>query len=74
VSKKHLARYVDEVTFRLNDGNVKRHTLNRLDSLIKDTSGKRITYKQLTALNGEAAAASQNPARAASDCRCSAGA
>lgn len=49
VSKKHLARYVDEFTFRLNDGNVKRHTLNRLDSLIKDTSGKRITYKQLTA-------------------------
>jgi transposase-like protein len=49
VSKKHLARYVDEFTFRLNDGNVKRHTLSRLDSLIKDTSGKRITYKQLTA-------------------------
>ena len=28
---KHLGRYVDEFAFRLNDGNVKRHTLARLD-------------------------------------------
>jgi len=49
VSKKHLTRYVDEFTFRLNDGNVKRQTLARLDSLIKDTAGRRITYKQLIA-------------------------
>ena len=48
VSPKHLARYVDEFTFRLNEGNVKNHTLNRLDSLIKDTKGRRITYKALT--------------------------
>src|SRR5665213_1984578 len=31
VSAKHLARYVDEFTFRLNEGDVKRHTLERLD-------------------------------------------
>jgi hypothetical protein len=43
-----LGRYVDEFTFRLNDGNVKRHTLTRLDSLIKDTTRRRITYKTLT--------------------------
>jgi transposase-like protein len=48
-SEKHLRRYVDEFTFRLNDGNVKRHTLKRLDSLIKDTTGRRITYKALIA-------------------------
>ena len=45
VSPKHLNRYVDEFTFRLNDGNVKRKTLARLDSLIKDAAGRRITYK-----------------------------
>ncbi len=33
-SKKHLARYVNEFTFRLNEGDVKRHTMERLSSLI----------------------------------------
>jgi transposase-like protein len=49
VSEKHLARYVDEFTFRLNDGNVGRHTLARLDSFVDATVGRRITYRQLTA-------------------------
>lgn len=48
-SKKHLARYVDEFTFRLNDGDVKRHTLERLASLVMACFGKRITYEDLTA-------------------------
>jgi transposase-like protein len=48
-SPKHLGRYVDEFTFRLNDGNVKRHTLDRLHSLVRNTNGRRITYKELTA-------------------------
>ena len=48
-SEKHLARYVDEFTFRLNDGNVKRHTLERLTSFIDSTVGRHITYKELTA-------------------------
>lgn len=47
-SRKHLARYVDEFSFRLNDGNVKNHTLTRLDSFVRATAGKRITYKELT--------------------------
>ncbi len=46
-SKKHLPRYVDEFTFRLNDGNVKRHTVERIDSMIGGTAGKRLTYKAL---------------------------
>src|SRR5258708_4005853 len=29
ISAKHTARYIDEFTFRLNDGNVKIHTLTR---------------------------------------------
>ena len=48
-SEKHLARYVSEFTFRLNEGDVKRHTLDRLDSFIDAVVGKRITYKDLTA-------------------------
>jgi transposase-like protein len=48
-SAKHIARYVDEFTFRLNDGNVKLHTLTRLDSFITAAAGCRITYKRLIA-------------------------
>jgi transposase-like protein len=49
VSPKHLGRYVDEFTFRLNEGNVERHTLQRLESFIKGTAGKRLTYENLIA-------------------------
>ena len=48
-SEKHLARYVNEFTFRLNDGDVKRHTTERLASLVTASFGPRITYKELTA-------------------------
>jgi transposase-like protein len=47
VSAKHLGRYVDEFTFRLNEGNVERHTLDRLDSFVDGVAGKRLTYKDL---------------------------
>jgi transposase-like protein len=47
-SKKHIRRYVDEFTFRLNEGNVKRHTWDRLDSFVSAVAGKRITYERLT--------------------------
>jgi len=46
-SQKHLSRYVDEFAFRLNEGNVKRHTLKRLDSFIDSAVGRRLTYKEL---------------------------
>jgi transposase-like protein len=48
-SKKHLGRYVNEFTFRLNEGDVKRHTLERLNSLVSASFGPRITYKDLIA-------------------------
>ena len=48
-SPKHLPRYVDEFSFRLNEGNVKRHTLTRLDSFVSGAAGKRLTYKALIA-------------------------
>lgn len=46
-SDKHLGRYVNEFSFRLNDGSVKRHTLDRLDSFVDAVAGARITYKEL---------------------------
>jgi len=45
---KHLGRYAREFAFRLNQGNVKRHTIQRLDSLIDAVAGKRVTYRELT--------------------------
>jgi transposase-like protein len=48
-SEKHLGRYVNEFTFRLNDGNVKRQTIDRLNSMIAATVGRRITYQELIA-------------------------
>ncbi len=47
VSTKHLDRYVDEFSFRLNEGNVKNHTLTRLESFVDAMAGKRLTYKAL---------------------------
>lgn len=52
-SSKHLDRYVDEFTFRLNAGRVARHTLQRLDSFIDGLRGKRLTYKQLIATEAQ---------------------
>lgn len=49
VSSKHITRYVDEFTFRLNEGDVKSHTLKRLDSFIAATKGLRLTYARLIA-------------------------
>ena len=46
-SVKHLNRYIDEFAFRLNEGNVKNHTLTRIDSFVDGMAGKRLTYKAL---------------------------
>ena len=47
-SAKHMARYVNEFTFRLNEGNVRIPTMKRLESLVKGAVGKRLTYAELT--------------------------
>ena len=41
-------RDVDEFAFRLNEGKVSRHTLDRLASFVDLVSGCRITHEQLT--------------------------
>lgn len=46
-STKHLARYVNEFTFRLSEGNVKVHTWDRIESFLAKAFNARITYSQL---------------------------
>ena len=46
-SLKHTQLYVDEFVFRLNEGNVKFDTVDRLKALVKGTKGKRLAYKML---------------------------
>jgi transposase-like protein len=48
-SPKHLGRYVNEFAFRLNDGDVSHHTLDRLASLFGAAIGRRLTYAELIA-------------------------
>jgi hypothetical protein len=48
VTPKHLPRYVNEFSFRLNEGNVRNHTIQRLDSLVRRSAGKRLTLEALT--------------------------
>lgn len=40
--------FVNELTFRLNEGNVKNHRFDRLTSFVTATAGCRITYEDLT--------------------------
>ena len=47
VLAKHLHRYVDEAMFRLNEGNVENHTLDRLESFASNAFKHRITYRKL---------------------------
>ena len=48
-SRKHLHRYVNKATFRLNEGNCKVHTLDRLAVFTDRAFRHRITYRKRTA-------------------------
>lgn len=48
-SPKHLHRYVGEFAFRLGDGDVSHHTMQRLERLFSAAIGRRITYAELIA-------------------------
>ena len=48
MSKKHMRRYVDEFTFRLNEGACQFATVNRLEALVLGAIGQRLTYRMLT--------------------------
>ncbi len=47
MSVKHLGRYVNEFTFRLNQGNCGNDTLDRMASLGKAFGENRLTYAEL---------------------------
>ena len=47
-SKKHLHRYLNEFTFRLDKGNCSISTMNRIESLIRNTANRRLTYETLS--------------------------
>jgi hypothetical protein len=49
ITPKHTGRYVDEFAFRLNDGNVERPTMARMDSFVDGMAGKRLDYATLIA-------------------------
>ena len=46
-SIKHCRRYINEFSFRLNDGNCQADTMDRLYALVRGFWGKRVTYKEL---------------------------
>jgi transposase-like protein len=48
-SEKHLQRYVNEFAYRLNEGNVHVHSMDRIDALLRKSIGKRLTYQALIA-------------------------
>ena len=47
-SKKHCRAYVDEFTFRLNEGNCEIDTEDRLTYLFRAMVGKKVTFAELT--------------------------
>ena len=49
VSPKHLHRYINEATMRLNNGNVRGDTIDRMHALVRATGGKKIRYEDLIA-------------------------
>lgn len=46
-SRKHTQGYVDEFTFRLNEGNVRELTMDRIGVLLSKSVGVRLTYAGL---------------------------
>lgn len=52
VSPKHMARYVNEATFRLNGGNCEVDTIVRMESFAGQVGGKRLPYADLVKPNG----------------------
>ena len=45
---KRLQKYIDEFTFWLNEGNCQIDTIDRINSLLSHSKGKRLTYVELT--------------------------
>lgn len=46
-SRKHTQGYIDEFTFRLNEGSVSEMTMDRINALLSKSIGVRLTYVEL---------------------------
>ena len=46
ISANHTGRYVNEFAFRLNDGNVRRHTTQRVNALVDGVRNRRLTLQK----------------------------
>ena len=46
-SKKHMARYINEFIFRLNEGNCGIDTVDKIESMVAGVSGKYLSYEGL---------------------------
>ena len=46
-SAKHLQKYIDEFTFRLNEGDCSIDTIDRMNSLIDNIVDRTLSYKEL---------------------------
>ena len=44
---KHMQRYLNEFTFRLNEGNCEVDTIDRMEAWARGIGGKRIPYREL---------------------------
>ena len=47
-SLKHMTRYINEFTFRLNDGNCKVGTIDRIAAVVRGSVSKRLKHAELT--------------------------
>ena len=46
-TRKHTQRYIDEFSFRLNEAKCSVKSMDRINTLIRRSIGKRLTYKEL---------------------------
>ena len=49
ISVQHLKRYLNEVCYRLNEGNVRVHVKDRISALCLMCAGVTLSWKKLTA-------------------------
>ena len=54
---QHRVRQANEASIRLNRGNVRIDTIDRMESLVRNIEGKRIAYRELIADEGMASGA-----------------
>ncbi len=47
INKKYINRYINEFTFRLNEGNVRYHTMVRIDALLDNAFKSKVTHKEV---------------------------